>query len=478
VKSLRTRLLLAVLAGIAVVLAVSGVAVHGIRKRQLRREFDESLERSARSIGAMVMRARRRPEGLTVEEIQRIPANRLRPDAQYQVWFDDTRPRRRGPRDRPPPRRPIDEPQSHIALRSPGLGDLELPRLEGSHVFREVELPEGVVGRALGMTTRPGARANDDRVKLTVVVAAPTTEIDAGLAKLAALLIGTAIAGMGLAVAISWFAVNHGLRPLKQLAGRISTLDETRLDERLPDEGLPTEIAPIAGQLNGLMRRLASAFERERGLTADVAHELRTPLAGVRSILEVTLAHPRDTEEYREALTDTLAVTMSIQSVVERLLTLARLESGQTKVALAPIALRPAIDTAWRPLADEADARGVSLAVDFADSSSVDADPALLEIGLTNALGNAVTYATEGAAIDVDFDGETLTLANPTDEPPDDPEAMFDRFRRGDAARTGTGLRCGVGLTLVRRAMEAVGGTAEAVIDDGRFVLSLSFNAG
>jgi signal transduction histidine kinase len=318
---------------------------------------------------------------------------------------------------------------------------------------------------------------------LSVVVAADTVELDHQLRFLGMLLAATVVGTMAVAGGVSWLVVSRGLRPLGVVAHAIAGMNETDLKQRIPRQGVPREIDPVVKQLNGLLARLDEAFERERTLTADVAHELRTPVAEIRTIAEVTLKRERATGEYREALGETLTVARTLQGLIERLLVLARLESGQMRPELRPVALRPLLSEFGMLVQAEAERRGVSFTNGCPSDAIVLADPMLLEVVLSNALFNAATYTPDGGRVEATAQRTgaswRFSIANTGCElKPEEAGRVFDRFWRADAARGKSGLNCGLGLTLVRRAIEAMGGAAEAnVTDDRCFVLSLSLPA-
>jgi two-component system, OmpR family, heavy metal sensor histidine kinase CusS len=348
-------------------------------------------------------------------------------------------------------------------------------------------LPDGAGGRAIGITIELPSPPPDVRrsppVVLTTVVAAGIAEIEQQLRFLAALLMATAMGTMAVSGGVAWLVVTRGLRPLDQVARKIAVMDETALKERIADRGIPLEIEPVVHQLNGLLERLDGAFDRERALTADVAHELRTPVAEIRAITEITLSRERDPREYREALTEAQDAVRGLQGLIEKLLILARLEAGQTRLELRAVALRPLVVQQWAQVCGRADPRGIQFDSRCPPDAVVTADAGLLEVILTNALSNAANYTPDGGRITVESRNDEgryeLSVANTgCTLRADDVARVFDRFWRADSARSKTGLNCGLGLTLVRRAMEAMGGSAAAQVSpDHCFVLTLSFLA-
>jgi signal transduction histidine kinase len=242
---------------------------------------------------------------------------------------------------------------------------------------------------------------------------------------------------------------------------------------------MPRELAPVVERLNDLLRRLADAFQRERTFTADAAHELRTPLAGLRSTLEVALSRPRESAEYREAMTECLAIVRRTDALVTSLLTLARLEGGQGPAHAEPIALAEAVRDALHPLEVRVAARRLAVNAQVAEDLRVAADRATLGTVLTALLENAAEYANEGGRIDIGAErtgrSVTLRVANTGCHLSDDDVShVFERFWRGDTSRTDTGVHCGLGLAIVRRAAWSLGGTATASASGDVFTIRIA----
>jgi len=377
-----------------------------------------------------------------------------------------------------------------FVIRSPLLNGRDLPRVntsEGQPRFAVIELPGGARGRAVGLRFRVAGPEHGPRwhlpAELSAVVAADTAEIERQLGFLAVLLVVTAMGTMTISGGVAWLVVSRGLRPLATVARKIAAMDETGLKQRIMDHGVPREIEPVVHQLNGLLGRLDEAFDRERALTADVAHELRTPVAEIRAITEVTLSRLRDPEEYRQALGETLETVRTLQGLIEKLLVLARLEAGQMKPELGPMVLKPLLAQHWVQVRNLAESRGVTFEDRCGPEAIVSADPKLLEVVLSNVLSNAATYAPDGGCITAEAQCVgtrwRLRIVNTGCELSEGEVArVFDRFWQADAARSRSGLNCGLGLTLVRRAMEAMGGAAEAGVSQDRcFILTLTFDA-
>ena len=316
---------------------------------------------------------------------------------------------------------------------------------------------------------------------LDIAVAASTEEIEGQLRFLSLLLTLTVIGTILISGGVIWFVAGRSLLPLETVAREIEAIDETGLKERLADNGMPREIEPVVFQFNELLSRLDEAFERERMLTADIAHELRTPVAEIRTIVEVTLKRIRDPQEYRNALLEVGDTIIALQGIIEKLLVLARLEAGQVKPELVTIPIKPIIADQWKLVQPMATNRGIELDDRCPSEATVNSDPRLLELVLSNVFSNAAEYALNNTRIVVDLQHDdkagVLTVANSgCSLGSGEIQQVFERFWRADPARDKSRFSCGLGLTLVRRAMLAMGGDVDAAVnDDDWFELTLTF---
>ncbi len=258
--------------------------------------------------------------------------------------------------------------------------------------------------------------------------------------------------------------VHRSMKPVDVLAGRIEAIDASDLDDQVEVAALPRELTPVVSQFNALMARLQSAFEREKGFCADVAHELRTPLAGLRTTLDVAGSRQRSADEYAKAIEACRDVVMQTQHLVDYLLQIGRLETGQVTLDPQPVDVDQLLGELWRQLADKSEpSKRFELVWDLSAGQTVRTDPAVLAIVLRNLLHNAIEYVDEGGEIRIatasEGDGLKITIANTGCQVGGgDVEKVFDRFWRGSASRSGTGSHFGLGLSLAQRAMVSLGG--------------------
>jgi two-component system heavy metal sensor histidine kinase CusS len=458
-RSIRTRLLIWVIGGMAVLLAVLSIMVYEAMRRSLINGFDAVLDSMARSIIGSVEQGREIK--VEVGDADLPEFRRSERPGYFQLWRED----------------------GTVLARSPSLAGKDLEAFYGRPgvpALRSVRLPDGRPGRAVGILFEP--KADDEapqtfrRWKAAIVVERATTELDSDIAFLRWLLTLAAGGTVLLAFLISAVVVRQGLKPLDALAARIAAIHEEDLSAQLPADRMPSEMQPVAVRINDLLRRLEEAFRRERAFTSDAAHELRTPLAGIRSTLEVALSRPRAPGEYRQAMADSLDIVHRLQVMVDSLLALARLEGGQTSLYPETIQLRELVESGFRTLDAEVRARSLVVVNRIPKELALTVDRESVVRITTILLENAAEYTDEGGRIEVaarSFDSSVEIVFANTGCRLSEEEArhVFERFWRGDSARSDTGVHCGLGLALVRRSVASLGGSARAEVAGGIFTI-------
>jgi heavy metal sensor kinase len=289
---------------------------------------------------------------------------------------------------------------------------------------------------------------------------------DKSLAGLRNQLLAVATAAFLVAVPGCLWLVRVGLAPLRRLSDAVSRVSAK--DFNLPFGGPrpPRELEPIVGRLRQTLDLLKRAFAREKQATADISHDLRTPLAALLTTTEMALRRPRATEEYEEVLRDCQASARQMSRSVERLLALARLDAGADTLRLQAVdaaALAEQCLAVVRPLAD---ARGVKLAVhvEGAQVPQLTTDPDKFSEVLTNLLHNAIQYNRPGGDIDVSLGRQNGRFELAVRDTgigiePDARAHLFERFWRADPSRGSDGLHAGLGLAIVKGYVDLMGGT-------------------
>lgn len=464
-RSLRSQLTWGLIAVFAVLTAAGGGFVYYATRAAVYGQFDEALRVKALVVVTATEQRRGQIEVEFSDRFLREFDDEIATDF-FQVWTaDGTTVERSDSLER------RDLPQRFGTLEDPKYWNLDLPR----------DKP----GRAIGIKFTPRVERDGDRprgtpVEAVVVVAGNRRQIDATLNRLAGVLIGGGAGILLVTLLAVPLVLGPGLRPLRQVADQAAGIDAGNLAQRFPTAGLPAELAPICERLNALLARLESSFERERRFSADLAHELLTPLAELRALTESALKWPETSgpDTHRQALDGLLRM----EALVTRLLDLSRAENGRFAAHPVTISLREFLEEAWRPFAVAAQEKNLVVKFEGPANATASADAAFLRAIVTNLFSNAVDYTPAGGFVRVAYDaraeGYALRVSNPAPQlSAGDVAQMFDRFWRKDPARTG-GQHSGLGLALARELARVLGGEMEASLGaDGTLTMALTVKA-
>ena len=267
--------------------------------------------------------------------------------------------------------------------------------------------------------------------------------------------------------------VQLGLVPLRRLSDAVSKVSPS--DLRLPyeEKNLPRELRPIVDRLNATFEELRRTFAREKQAAADISHELRTPLAALKTTIEVALKKERTPQEYRETLQDCHDAGQQMNLLVERLLTLARLDAGvdQLRPTLTDVAALTEQCTAMvRPLAE---ANGLDLQLERNGPVSLHTDPNKFREIVTNLLHNAIAYNRPKGKVAVGIQTRSGKLRLEVKDTgigisEDAMTHIFDRFYRVDSSRHTEGMHSGLGLSIVKGYVDLMGGSIKVDSTLGR----------
>lgn len=281
---------------------------------------------------------------------------------------------------------------------------------------------------------------------------------------------------IGLAVLVGYALARRALAPVAAMTDQAERIDGRTLHERLDVANPRDELGGLAKTFNAVLDRVDSALEQQRRFTADASHELRTPVAVIRSEAEVALeSSQRTTEHYRDALTVIRGGSEHLSRIVNDLFLLARADAGQVGMISAPIYLDDLVMETVRAVRSLAAAKSIEICVTACEETIGSGDEALLRRVLVNLLDNAIKYAPEASRIRVelrtDENGHQVLV---TDVGPGVPHEsrpfIFDRFYRADTARArqrseyGTGA--GLGLSIAHEIATLHGGTL-ALVETG-----------
>lgn len=271
-----------------------------------------------------------------------------------------------------------------------------------------------------------------------------------------------------LATLSGYLLAGVALRPVDSMRRRAASISAETPGERLPVPRTGDEIERLGATLNEMLGRLEAALQREREFVADAGHELRTPLALLRTELELALRHGGSAGELREAIRASSEEVDRLAQLAEDLLLIARSEEGRLALRTEQLDGGELLDSVARRFELRAEEAGRRLGVDGAPSLEFVGD----RIRLEQALGNLVENALRYGAGDVQLSASTMdgvVELHVTDEgvgfPAEFLERAFERFTRPDVARPRGGT--GLGLSIVQVIAEAHGGVARAANRDG-----------
>ena len=289
-------------------------------------------------------------------------------------------------------------------------------------------------------------------------------------------------AGIGVALlgtALVWILARRTLAPVQRLGATARQLGRGDLSQRAEVTG-PTEIRQLAHSFNTMAAELEEAEGRRRSLTADIAHELRTPTSNIQGYMEAIkdgLFQPEP-----ETIDTIHEQSLLLSRLVDDLRLLAQVDGGELQLQRTQTRLEELVQSCVDALRPRAEAKGVSLAVDVAETlPELDLDPTRIAQAVGNLLDNAVTHTPEGGSVTVSAQAvadavEVVVADTGPGIAPGDLQRVFDRFYRADPSRSRSTGGTGLGLTIARRLVEAHGGSieAESVVGQGsRFIIRL-----
>ena len=293
-------------------------------------------------------------------------------------------------------------------------------------------------------------------------------------------------AGVILAMLLSYLLIRAAMRPLRDIAASAGRVTVNRLNTRITVARVPGELEALVASLNAMLERVDHGFQRLSRFTADLAHDMRTPLGNMRGAAEVALARPRSIDEYESLLASNLEECDRLSRMIENVLFLARAEHPQFVKHMREfdaVQELTRIAEYFEGIADDANVK-----VQVTGAATLTADLELFRRAVSNLLANAIRYTPRGGEIALDARasaGEVRVTVSNQGQPiaAEHLERIFDRFYRIDPSRSslpssgssqGSTGSTGLGLAIVRTIMELHGGTVHAESDaqSTRFVLT------
>ena len=313
--------------------------------------------------------------------------------------------------------------------------------------------------------------------RFTIQVAQDRTADDQFMKQFAALLGAVLALGVAASAIIAFTVTKRGLRPLGEMTSALKRVGPQQLHQQVGPSGWPRELQPLAVAFDNMLHRLEDSFFRLSQFSADIAHELRTPIGNIRGEAEVALTRSRSPEEYREVIESTIAESQHLGHIVDNLLFLARTEAAEGHLQRSSFNGRTAIEkiAAYHELIAEEQ----KLTIRCHGEGTFVADEMLFSRAVNNLVENAVHHTPAGGSIEIsiatrDPHSEVSVKDTGAGIATEHLPRVFDRFYRADSARTSEGV--GLGLALVKSIMDLHGGSAQIASPPGQgTTVTLSF---
>ncbi len=474
-------------ASLTAILAGGGAGIYFLTRSALQKDFDAALRSACAEIERMTWGSIiEKPEEF---QIFKMEGRREQPPLYFEVWTEGGK----------------------LLGRSESLEGRDLALAPAAqHGFQDLELAGGRPGRGMVVRTvipkefesskglikdwmetslRERLLKGENQAKerkfrqipkaVVIAIAGDSSEMEAALRRLSWVLWTFGLMVFAVAIAVVAFVSQRGLAPLRQVAEQAGRIDASNLDFRFAAQDLPSELQTICERLNDLLVRLDAAFARERRFTADVAHELRTPITELRSLAEIALTYPGPDVAMTNAFRDAFDIALQMQGVVNGLLAIARCEAGTQIMARETVDLTATVRKTWKRFEAQATGRGLRMELDLGDPICVQTDPGMLGMILANLMSNAVEYAPPGGFVRICLGGGggnfSFTITNAAENLiPEDMNHIFERFWRKDTVRS-SGDHGGIGLSIAQAYARALGLTLSALLGpDGLLTMQLT----
>ena len=363
---------------------------------------------------------------------------------------------------------------AHIIYEAPGMNQ-EIP----PSVFPDPDEQGGKVKKWRSATNRTylliATWAGNDvtpQSRREIQVALDETGEEVLVSRYERYLMGVLLIGILISVIIGVVTAQRGMRPLADIARAAERITASHLHERIAATRWPRELVLLAQAFDGMLDRLEDSFKRLSQFSADLAHELRTPINNLRGEAEVALSRPRETEEYREILASSLEEYGRLSHMADSLLFLAKADAEQAGVTALPLDARAEIEKITAFYEAVAAEQNVRMACE--GDGTINADPILFRRAISNLLSNALRYTPGGGAITfsihpVNDATEIICRDTGSGIAQEHLPKIFERFYRIKPSRTMQAEGAGLGLAIVKSIIRLHSGeiTAQSVVGEG-----------
>ena len=449
--SIQRRLIAAiVISQLVLAIGLIVVAVF-VTRGQLRRGFDVALQGRAMSIAALVRYTEDEPHKLQFESELVPPPLEAGARDMYEVFANDN----------------ILIARSSNWPEKRGVPPSKGERWIASYVVK------GIAYRAVRLEhipvlDREGDVAPNDT--LTVTYASPVAPIMRAVSDvLVYIAMGSALLLLACG-AFSLWALRRSLRPLADLADNARAISPSNWKLNPPAEARDTlELEPLTTAMTSMLDGLHRAFTQQREFLANAAHELKTPVAILKSTLQSLLQRPRSSDEYRLGVEEALEDMARLEKLLHSMLRLARAEqwaAGNLSRDLAPVDVAMTCQLAIERVQPIAHQRNVTIDFTANGPMRLPADPDDLELVFSNLLENAIRFSPSGETVEMRLhanngNGYVEVADKGPGIPPSELPRIFERFHRGDSSRARNTGGYGLGLAISKALIEAYGGRIE-----------------
>src|SRR5437762_902997 len=334
-----------------------------------------------------------------------------------------------------------------------------------------------VAGKSFALTTR---RAVAGSQQFTIQVAQDRSSDEQVERRFGILALVVLSGSILVSILIAIPVTRRGLRPLEEMKLSLERIGPTHLNERVASANWPRELQPMAIAFDEMLKRLDDSFTRLSQFSADLAHELRTPIANMLGEAQVALSRDRNSAEYRETIESTIGECERLSGIVDNLLFVARADAAREPVARKQFDARAAVEKIaafYQTIAEDH-----HVAISCSGEGQISADPAMFERAVGNLVDNALRFTPDTGSIQIALAEhatkfEVAVSDNGSGIAPEHLSRVFDRFYRAESSRGSDGA--GLGLALVKSIVDLHGGTARIQSEIGRgTTVSLTFPKG
>lgn len=370
----------------------------------------------------------------------------------------------------------LDE-RNTLLLMTPGMADrlvlAQLGRQTQSHPGRTIRMKgrNGQVFRLISTSAPVGSPATQTD---TVQIAIDVSQKEASLARYRFWFWVILLATSAIFPLVGYQIARHGIRPVQEMATTARHISSTNLRERIHPEGYPFELASLANTFNEMLDGLEESFERISRFSADIAHDLRTPVNNIRGEAEVALARARSADEYRDVIESCLEEAVRLSDLIGDLLFLARAESPLIHLRRERVDVGELLAGVREYYEASAADGGVSLTTTVAAEPVIaELDRTLLQRAVGNLVSNALAHTPPGGAVVLGTDADFSTIRIEVSDtgvgiPAEALPRVFDRFFRVDSSRSQGSGGTGLGLAIVQSIALLHGGKAEIASQPGQ----------